>query len=133
MSDAELERLQERWEQGDFRAVAEAFSHLSWQEPEWPEWIRSAVLEALAFAFENAGAAGKGKKGGHLVQAKRADVDAMRWSIAKMCLGGRAPGETRPEAFARAQEMLAGSFAQGSPQAIEKSYERHAKSRQIRG
>lgn len=122
--EQELARLREQFDAGDFRAIPEAVALLAAREPEWPDWLIHAVMHALSVAFEHGGATGKGKTGGFVIRAKRADIDAKRHQVAFMCLTVRKSHETRADAFAEAQALLQGTFAQGSPGAIEDSFNR---------
>lgn len=131
--EGELERLRADWENGDFRAIADAVALLAVRDPEWPEWLITAVMGALATAFEAGGAPGKGKTGGHLARARRADIDAKRHQVAFFELALRRRGETREDAFEAAHVRLRATFAKGSASAIQASYNRHQRRLRNRG
>lgn len=131
--ESESRRLKAKAEQGDFRAVKEAFLLFAWNGAStnfpMPEWLIDAVRAALDDAFRRGGAGKKGKTGGHLAKARRLDIAARRYSVADLALRMRRRGETREDAFARASESLAGTYAQGSPAAIKASYNRQRRLR----
>lgn len=115
---AEAERLRQQWEQGDFRAVAEAFVLLSWREPPFPDWLHAAILDALAFTFDHRGDG---------TAARRRDKHQRRHDWAELWLRARdqlphyGHLATREGAFAMTAEMLKDNV---TAEAVERSYER---------
>jgi hypothetical protein len=120
----QLAELERQWAAGDFRAVPEAIATCHAGKHPLPDWLAAATLRALEVTFQHGGAPGRGKKGGHLVRAARTDRDWMRWTAAMACLKDRSSKTTEDMAFEQAQEMLAGTPSQGSPEAIRASYYR---------
>jgi hypothetical protein len=116
--EAQLEGYRRRWEEGDFRAVIDAFEHChNWTEP-LPDWLAGPVHFALELAFKTSGAPGRGKTGGFEKQAERRDRDWWRYLAASTCLS------RTDEALEPARKLLAGTRAQGSAAAIRASYYR---------
>lgn len=126
----EIEQLRQRWELGDLRSVMEAFALTAWRARPFPEWLTDAVLEALVFAFNEGGSAGRGKGGRHIVKAQRRDMHEVRhgwaeiWLRARDDLPHQGYAATRDGAFAFVSELLRGTFAQGSAKAIERSFDK---------
>lgn len=123
----ELERLSARWHRdNDYLAVVELFLLLAWNGRPLPEWLTDEAKAAFLFTFNNGGAPGKGNTGGHRKRHQRDLKHRKRHQVAAWQLAMRSFGEggTRADAFERASKHLAGTFAQGSAKAIEKSYDK---------
>lgn len=126
--EQQIEECRIKFETGDFRQLIHAFRWCTMHSIPLPEWISDEVLIALQFTLENGGAAGKGKKGGHKKQLARDAVHRERHRVAAWQLDRRRiVGGNRADAFERASQYLAGTFAQGSAGAIEESYDKIAK------
>ena len=128
--EAEIAGYRRRWEQGDFRAVLDAFEHFhNWSEA-LPDWLANAVWMALQLAYEVGGAPGKGRTGTFKAQAARNDLHWWRWLVASSWLAnrpvrlidGKPKRMTREDALEGAREQLAGTPYRGSASAILASY-----------
>ena len=120
--EVEIAEYRRRWEEGDFRAVIDAFEHFhNWSEP-LPDWLAGPVHFALEFTFLEGGTGGKGNAG-FAKKAARIDRDRTRYLVAGLCLA-RGRGTTEADTLEQARKMLAGKPAQGSAGAIRASYYR---------
>jgi hypothetical protein len=132
--EQQLAGLEEQWLRGYFPAVIEAFQLCAANTRALPDWLVPVVNGSLHVAFHEGGREGRGKKGGHFAQARRMAIEQRRWSWAKHwlnareCLPGWGYKATREGAFEFTSDLLRGTIAQGSPRAIEDSYERIEKS-----
>jgi hypothetical protein len=130
--DREVEKLRAEWEgNGYYPAVVEAFQWCVLNDRLLPNWVADAAYGALILAANKGGRKGRGKTGSYLYQARRAEIDQRRWGVADHALAFRsdlpsfgAYEANRQGAFAHASDLLAGTPAQGSPEAIERSYNR---------
>jgi hypothetical protein len=132
---AEYER---RWkDDGDFRAVMSAFDLCARVDPQpFPGWLVSAVFGSLLFTFHEGGSPGKGKTGGHKTRDRRKAKDRIQWGVARFWLAARdelsvqlGRKATRQDAFEEARRRLADTFARGSAESIEATYNRVERSR----
>jgi hypothetical protein len=130
----QLASCKRKWEEGSFPALIEAFLICTDNGRPLPDWVSGAVLEELTVAH-NAGKSATGKRG--QAAPRRAYLNnriaQMRWSLARHWLNNRksllrkADGTeypaTREGAFALTAELLQGTIAQGSPDAIEETFD----------
>ena len=130
-----VEKLRLEWEKGHFPAVLEAFEWCALNGEPLPKWLVEPIVGALHLALTSGGSEGQGKTGGFLPRARRAWIDEGRWIAATSALSMRAilPAlshenadyePTRAGAFKYASDQLKGTIAQGSPSAIEATYNR---------
>jgi hypothetical protein len=126
--EQQMEECRIKFEGGDFRQLIHAFRWCTMYSTPLPDWIADEALQALQFTLDNGGAAGRGKTGGHKAQIARDAVHRERHRVAAWQLDRRRiVGGNRADAFKRASEYLAGKFAQGGADAIEKSYNKIAR------
>lgn len=126
--DEQIAECRSKYEAGEYRQVMQAFRWCAMHGRALPDWIADEACKAFAFYIEKGGAPGKGKTGGHKKKLERAAKDNERYRVAAWQLDRRRiVGGNRRDAFERASEHLTGSFAQGTPEAIEKSYNRVAR------
>jgi hypothetical protein len=130
-----VEQLRGKAESGNYLALIEAFRWCALNDVPLPDWLSEAVLTALVFTFHKGGAKGRGKTGGHLKQAQRAENATIRYRAAAAALEirkyipilshadeeGPIPG-TAKGAFEYASRQLRGTPAWGSADTIEETY-----------
>ena len=88
-----------------------------------PHWLAPEVAAAMVHFFRKGGANGRGKGGGLAVRYQRQRTDRLRHQIAEHELARRTSvGGNMQDAFERTSERLRGTLAQGSADAIKKSY-----------
>lgn len=137
--NAELATLEARWRSThDIRAVAEAFDLCAANAVPVPDWAHPAIRQAISTSFMESGPKGTSGVGGYRDLANRQDMHEKRHSAAAWALRMRDSGElalwsklagqeirnTRPGAFVFASWFLRGTDAQGTPDTIEKSFNR---------
>lgn len=124
MLDRHLALCQHRFERGEFPFAVQALRLcISFGHP-LPDWLGDHVVQAMRFFGERGGANGRGKRGGHAVRTRNAQIDVERFRIAEREM---AKGATRDAAFERASMELRSTDARGSPAAIKKSHAKIAK------
>lgn len=95
---------QHRWEQSGHSDTQALLGALYFYKPQLPEWLFDALEQQL------------------IARLPQATTDELRHHVLLSCRdGGQLPWK---EAKARAREMLAGTYAAGSPAAIWESYKR---------
>jgi len=118
-----LETYNSEFERGEYTGAVKAVMLCAMNNLPMPDWVGSEASKAIDFYFKNGGAHGRGKTGGHLVQYKRDKLHRRRHHIAEWELAKRkSVGGNRQQAFERASERLAGTFARGSHEEIERSF-----------
>ena len=143
--EQEVARLRNEWEAGRFDALIELVMLAADFRP-LPLWAAEAAAEQLTAAINgippSAGArdTSRGRAGGIVARLDQDALHLMRWNVASWALGDIVGGDdsarrkrtrkeltkgkgTREEAFALASELLRGSTAQASPDAVKKSYD----------
>jgi hypothetical protein len=121
----QLEDCRRSFELGDTTRIPLAVKWCVLGNLPLPEWLAPDVEAATEWFFRKGGATGRGKGGGNLVRYKRQRIDRLRHQIALHELARRnSVGGTRADAFERASERLQGTFAQGSPGAVEDSHDK---------
>lgn len=134
----ELAKLEARWNATqDLRAVAEALDWCTLNALPLPGWTHSPIRKSLATMFARSGPEGRIGQRGYRAIAKRLDKHEERHRVATWTLRLRAHGPlplwrddegrplplTREGAFTLAAQMLRGTPSQGSPDAIEASFD----------
>lgn len=120
-----LESYRDRFERGDYTAAVQAVRLCGGNSLVMPDWVAHEAGIAIEMHFRSGGAQGGGRGGGFLSQYRRERVHELRHQIAEHELARRKlVGGNRGEAFERASERLQGTKAQGSPDAIEASFNR---------
>ena len=116
--ERELRECRERFEAGDYAALAEA---VSWCGSEHPiqSWMEQPILESLLFSFNHGGATSGGRGGGHRVQTGLARLHTLRAETYELELLQGKHGAAQ-----RAADALTGTFAQGSARQIKRSYDK---------
>lgn len=135
----ELADLEARWRTTqDLRAIAEAFDLCAVNEFPLPDWMHPAIRQALAISYLENGPEGKQGVGGYRDLANRQDMHERRHRTAAWALQMRDTGElagwsnvagqeirnTRKGAFDFASWFLRGTAAQGTPETMERSFDR---------
>lgn len=121
--DDQIAECRAKFDNGDYRQLVQAFRWCTIHGKPLPDWVAAETLSALLFVLEKGGAPGKGKTGGYKKQIERDRIHRERHRVAAWQLHRRAiVGGNRDEAFERASQHLAGTFAQGSARGIEDSY-----------
>ena len=136
MSDPGLEQVLERyrgeWEAGRFDRLIPAFMFCARNGLDFPDWLYEAVLDDLDFAYHSRRRGGRSARTGavqdrwnrtHRLRHSlmRTILDYQTWEIE---LGIRTTPQNKGEAAREVERLLAEaeSFARGSSQAIQESY-----------
>ena len=118
-----LDDYRNETENGEYTGAVKAVTLCGMHNLPMPDWVAAEATAAMRFYFRKGGAPGQGKSGGHLAKYKRSKLHRRRHHIAEWELARRQiVGGNRRAAFERASERLSGSFAQGTPEQIEKSF-----------
>lgn len=118
----ELDDCERRYS-ADYRQAIRALILCSTHGLPLPDWLANEAESAMRFALLHGGSEGRGKTGGHKAKLARDLMHRTRHQIAEHELARRViVGGNRDDAFARAQERLVGTAAQGSVKAITRSH-----------
>jgi hypothetical protein len=129
--EGKLSELRAEWEAGSFRALQQAFVWCAGNGYKFPEWLREAILDELAFSKANRPRGGT--KTGNSAAAERYErIHRLRYLLMDQHLkfqqydiesGRRTTPISEIEAARSVQDTLGGKhFAWGTADAIRKSY-----------
>ena len=125
VAEAEIEQSLRRYRLGDYRRAIHALRWCIAAELPLPDWVAAETQEAMFFYFENGGAKGRGRGGGHKKKLASSQMRMERYRIVAREYA-RQGNKNMAEACRRASDLLKGTPSRGEPREMKKSHDRVA-------
>jgi hypothetical protein len=127
--EREIAIYEQAWAAGRFPALLDALALCREHERPLPLWVSEAATAELEAVFKSRSKGRRGRTARLHSEEQTNFVHRVRWEWVSLCMDYRAEEKeqgfkiTRAQVFEWASEQLIGTIAQGSPEAIEESYD----------